>query len=490
MKVLIVGRASGADIVLNDPYVSRRHAQLVIHDNNRVGIVDLNSKTGTYVNGKRIRGEYNLFRGDKVKIGKSYLNWEKYVNNHTSTNKFKQKLAYNDNNRTAKKRNKSLKYIPYLGILAVAGILMYFFAFKPELKQFERKYGGKDDEVFMTIIQTDDNGYLVGGYNESDKSLSGWVMKLDENGERKWDADYGNEKVNITSVIQKSDNKNKYIVGGYSGNKNGDFYSWVKKIDEKGNVKWKKDFKDSDNGLILRDIVNIDNGKHLISLKNKDNSSKIVKIDRHGNIIWKKLFENDIINSIIETDNNNFLLAGYENFGGSPYGLLMEIDEYGNKKWKKTYKGNKYSIFNSVIQTENESIVLCGATTSDNNGDQGLLIKTNKSGRQLWYKSFGGKRNDNFSSIVQTSDGGYAIVGYLRSDENGKDGWLIKTSKTGNKKWEKTFGGEDRDEFMKIINTSDGGFAIVGSTKSDGNGGEDAWMIKTDDKGNEIKKDN
>jgi len=79
MKVLLIGRARDNDIILNDPYVSRKHAQLVLHDDGKIGLVDLNSTSGTYVNGHPISGEYFLQPGDAVKMGNTFFPWENYA---------------------------------------------------------------------------------------------------------------------------------------------------------------------------------------------------------------------------------------------------------------------------------------------------------------------------------------------------------------------------------------------------------------------------
>jgi len=79
MQVLIIGRAPDCDMVIPDPYVSKHHMQLVLHDNGAVSVVDLNSRTGTFVNGRKIRGEHFLQGGETIKIGRSIIPWEQYV---------------------------------------------------------------------------------------------------------------------------------------------------------------------------------------------------------------------------------------------------------------------------------------------------------------------------------------------------------------------------------------------------------------------------
>ena len=88
-------------------------------------------------------------------------------------------------------------------------------------------------------------------------------------------------------------------------------------------------------------------------------------------------------------------------------------------------------------------------------------------------------------ALVQTSDGGYAIAGSTYSYAAGLcDAWLVKTDACGNMKWNKTYGGTDWDLASALVKTSDGGYAIAGCTRSYGAGLCDVWLVKTDAWGN------
>ncbi|HEX04450.1 MAG TPA: hypothetical protein ENH10_04750 [Bacteroidetes bacterium] len=104
-----------------------------------------------------------------------------------------------------------------------------------------------------------------------------------------------------------------------------------------------------------------------------------------------------------------------------------------------------------------------------------------------WTQTFGGTDVDAGYSVQQTTDGGYVIVGTTRSfGAGGRDVWMIKTDSNGDTLWTQTFGGTDYDHGLCIQQTIDGGYIITGLTQSFSTGDFEAWLIKTDSDGNEV----
>lgn len=63
-----IGRLPDNDVILEDPYVSRRHCAILIHTDRRSELHDVASKNGTYLNGVRIAGPALLSSGDKIRM--------------------------------------------------------------------------------------------------------------------------------------------------------------------------------------------------------------------------------------------------------------------------------------------------------------------------------------------------------------------------------------------------------------------------------------
>jgi len=136
-------------------------------------------------------------------------------------------------------------------------------------------------------------------------------------------------------------------------------------------------------------------------------------------------------------------------------------------EWARTYGAEDYDSARSVVQTSDGGYALAGRGFA-------TLVKTDPEGNQQWNKSYGGGA----SSVVQTSDGGYAIAGGF------SDFWLVKTDNTGNMQWNQTYGGSDDEQACSVVQTDDGGYAIAGTTKSFGAGWTNFWLVKTDAAGN------
>jgi hypothetical protein len=87
-------------------------------------------------------------------------------------------------------------------------------------------------------------------------------------------------------------------------------------------------------------------------------------------------------------------------------------------------------------------------------------------------KTIGGSGDDFAHSIIQSSDGGYVVAGSTQSfGAGGSDFYVVKLDSSGNVQWTKTIGGSDWDFAGSIIQSSDGGYVLAGYTRSFGAGG-------------------
>ena len=153
--------------------------------------------------------------------------------------------------------------------------------------------------------------------------------------------------------------------------------------------------------------------------------------------------------------------------------------------WSKTYDAGYNDNGSSLRQTSDGGFILVGSTSTSDNGDRDVcLLKTDENGSLQWKKSYGGTKPDEGNAVVEPVGGGYVVAGTTESYGNGSsDVYLMKTDDTGNLLWQRTFGGPGREEGKALLQASDGGYIIVGSTESSVNGGSDILLIKTSSDG-------
>jgi len=194
---------------------------------------------------------------------------------------------------------------------------------------------------------------------------------------------------------------------------------------------------------------------------------------------------NECAYSLIVTADGGYAVAG----GTTSYGaglddfLVIKLSSTGNLEWARSFGGTNMDVGYSIIQTTDGGYAVGGETRSfvagrDVNIDF-LVLKLSSTGNLEWARTFGGPNEDFLRSIIQTSDGGFATVGSTRSYGAGLDDFLvIKLSSTGNLEWARSFGGTSYDDAFSVIQTTDGGYVVTGSTVNFGAGGWDFLLIK------------
>ncbi|MBM3322537.1 hypothetical protein FJY69_03565, partial [candidate division WOR-3 bacterium] len=197
-------------------------------------------------------------------------------------------------------------------------------------------------------------------------------------------------------------------------------------------------------------------------------------------------FADDDALSVRQLGDGGYILAGWTDSFGARIrdAWLIKTDSLGDTVWTRTFGGPDYDGARSVWQTRDGGYAITGFI---NGGGNAWFIKTDSLGDTAWTRSFGAAGRDDGRSVQQTNDGGYVIAGYTASHGAGDyDAWLIKTDSRGDTTWTRTFGGEWNDGATSAQQTADGGYVIVGVTDSYGAGSCDAWLIKTDSSGSVV----
>ncbi|MCU0348921.1 MAG: hypothetical protein MUC59_18420, partial [Saprospiraceae bacterium] len=194
----------------------------------------------------------------------------------------------------------------------------------------------------------------------------------------------------------------------------------------------------------------------------------------------------DFGRGIFPTPDGGYMVAGHTGSGPDLHQVFMaKLDAFGREQWRRSYGGPEHDIIDDFRQTSDGGYLLCGSSfTTGGNGFQFQLTKTDRLGNVVWSKTYGSTATEFARAAIETSDGGYALVG--RSDNgNGDVGiLLVKTDANGEELWSNTYGGPGEDEAWGIAETTDNQLVITGQSTSFSAGDQDVYLAKIDLDGN------
>jgi len=203
----------------------------------------------------------------------------------------------------------------------------------------------------------------------------------------------------------------------------------------------------------------------------------LVKTDAYGNMEWNQTYGEGAAHSLVKKSDGGYALAGNRR--------LVKTDGYGNMEWNQTYGGAGHDHAYSLVEASDGGYAIAGETYSFGAGDYDFwLVKTDGYGNMEWNQTYGGAGHDHAYSLVEASDGGFALAGFTSSFGGANaDFWLVKTDGYGNMEWNQTYDAGEGWAYS-LVETSDGGYAIAGDMHSTDAGIiYDAFLVKTDEHG-------
>jgi len=363
--------------------------------------------------------------------------------------------------------------------------------------QWQNTIGGSDQDFLTCLQQTSDGGYILGGYSRSgisgDKTESYigltanpdfWIIKTDSLGAIQWQNTIGGNNIDwLLTILQTTDEG--YILGGYSwSDSSGDKTEnsigfkdyWIVKTDTGGAIQWQNTIGGSNSEEAYQIIQTADGGYLVGGASLSDSSGDktensngsydlwIVKMNSTGIIQWQNAIGgsmDDYLYAMTQATDGGFVLGATsasnrsgdksENrldslcISSCPKDFwIVKTDSLGVVQWENTIGGNDHEVLYSIQQTEDNGFIFGGISESDSSGDKNenskggydtWLVKTDSSCHILWQKTIGGASYDGLFAIGQTADSGYAIGARSQSNISGDktensmgsgDYWLIK----------------------------------------------------------------
>ena len=188
-----------------------------------------------------------------------------------------------------------------------------------------------------------------------------------------------------------------------------------------------------------------------------------------------------------QTSEGGYIVTGItSSYGSGAQVYLIKTDRRGDTLWARTYGGAGWDQGNSVRQTSDGGYIVAGWTTSFGLASQAYLIKTDSNGDTIWTRTYGDTVSEGGVDVRQTTDGGYAVVGSKWIRPWIWDVYFIKTDSTGGLQWSKTYGGIRDDRGHSVEQTPDGGYIIAGYYECAGYPDYSVYLIKTDPGGDTL----
>jgi len=305
---------------------------------------------------------------------------------------------------------------------------------------WSKTFEGIGQDYLYRMIQTSDQGYLLQGWTDSynDGNREIWLIKIDNLGNTIWSKTYPDApQSGWTGLVQTGDGGYALAAGTYG--LAGGIDVTLTKLDTTGNIQWTKSYGgsgfDCTNALIqMSDGGYAIAGRTTSSTGNQD--FLLIRTDASGNMLWSKAYggpSEDGASDMVGTADGGFAIVGYTySYGaGGMDAWLVKIDSNGNMLWDKTYGGTGTDLGTAIVQTFDGGYALTGPTSSFGAGSYDFyLVRTDANGNLLWSDAYGGPNYDWASGIIQASDGGYVLVGFINQagDAGTADFWLLKVA--------------------------------------------------------------
>ena len=353
---------------------------------------------------------------------------------------------------------------------------------------WKRSFGGWLNDSSSAVIESSEgDGYIIigstssndgdfGGMNHGSQDI--FVYKTDYSGNIVWKKLIGGSGSDICKSITKSEDGGYFITGYTESNdfdfdglrKGGILYDiYVAKLNKEGIVTWIKTFGGTDHeegqsvistkdGCIFSGKTHSRDGDFKELLKGWSDIF-IVKLDLTGNILWKKTFgggDQDESYRIIKKNENSFTLTGLTwsnnfdfnvmNKGGCDI-VVIHLDSIGNLIWKKTYGGTGIDVGFSMTNSDNGGYIITGFEMSRDGDFKGVstgtsnifLIKLNEDGDLIYKKTYGGT-SENVGTSITSKKNSIFLTGWTTSNDldflglnkGKKDCFLMKLDSNGN----------------------------------------------------------
>ncbi len=331
---------------------------------------------------------------------------------------------------------------------------------------FEKRYYFSEMFYAKSVLQENDSGFVIAGngWSSNYTGYDGCLFRTNKFGDSIWLKQTGFvEDDHAYDLIKTNDNGYAYTGDIQVGIGYDDVL--LVKADNNGNIEWSFNFGG----------MNCDEGHSLVQTYNNDfiiagfsNSGPpstgfyVIKTYNNGNFQWEKTIGGERAFSVCRANNNSTIVAGKISSPGIGSNIhLVKLDSNGNIVWTKTYENGIYAVCIQPILDGNYIVIATNQILGYPN--QMITLKINEDGDTLWAKTYSSDESYYPTCCAPSNDGGFVITGYVATyTSNGNEILLIKADNDGNILWLKTYGNNANESGRSVKQTNDGGYIITG----------------------------
>ncbi len=342
---------------------------------------------------------------------------------------------------------------------------------------------------------------------------------------------YGGSDIDEGASVDVDDRSGFVAVGGrsfssdlYLHQNNGGSDYWIMEMTPQGDTIWSRTYGGSDNDDISTLHFLNDGSIAAFGTTWSDNSGDVpghvgqigawlVTTDAVGNIDLSVVYSGILGEEGIDMEpltgggfallvqSTSPMLEGEMNHGNFDF-WVARVNAFGGVVWSHFFGGLE-SDYPAKIVRINGGLIVVGSTASTDGdvtqnagGFDYWVLRLDLTGSLIWERTFGGTGDDIAHDAVLMSDGSILITGASNSTDGdrsmafgGDDVWLVNIDQDGNLIWEKSYGGTDDDEGMRITRAGNSQVAFAAQSKShdgdlNGNKGrQDVWISYIDHSG-------
>ena len=349
-------------------------------------------------------------------------------------------------------------------------------------RQWQKVLGGSNEEQGAMVYQATDGGYIVGGNTLSTsgdvKNAHGgmdiWIVKLNSTGSIQWQKALGGSNTDEIVCLQQTADGG-YLVGGQTLSVNGDvtghhgdYDIWFVKLSSAGSIQWTRTLGGSgteklagmnllpDGGFVFSgsthsgDVTGFHAGMDLW----------VGRISASGDLLWNRALggsgsEGGLFHPVQKLVNGNFVVGSYygsndgdlAGIGMEHGGWLVCLDPSGTILWQKIFLKQPVSALYATV----DGGLVTSRYFTDHSGTSVSFTKLSASGTEEWTQVYSGGGTRYIHVLQEISGGGY--IGYGTTSNSptvpgfhgAYDGWLIRLDDSGQKLWERAYGGSNND---------------------------------------------